>query len=76
MENVIGLLTCSIPLVLKGKLYKFLAALAVDETAAVHIWNCLLSEGICLQMENGKLSGIQVRLIFLLFLNALILARS
>uniref|UniRef100_A0A915DWS5 Uncharacterized protein n=1 Tax=Ditylenchus dipsaci TaxID=166011 RepID=A0A915DWS5_9BILA len=59
IENVTGLLTCSVPLVLKGNLYKFLASLAIDEGASVHIWNCVLREGICSQMANGKLSGVQ-----------------
>ncbi|KAI1727325.1 nucleoporins domain-containing protein [Ditylenchus destructor] len=59
IENVTGLLTCSIPLVLKGNLYQFLAALSIDESAAVHVWNCIISEGICAQLPNGRLTGIQ-----------------
>lgn len=70
IDNVVGLLTCSIPLILKGKFYELLAALAIDENAAIHIWNCILSEGVCVILENGKLTGIQV--IFLLFYFAMI----
>lgn len=64
IDNIVGLLTCSIPLILKGKLYKFLASLSIDENAAIHIWNCVLSAGICVLQENGKLTGIQVFYIF------------
>lgn len=60
IESVVGLLTNPIPLVLKGQFYKFLAALAIDEIAAVNIWNCLLCEGICIRNGDGKLIGIQV----------------
>jgi hypothetical protein len=55
-----GLLSCSIPLVLKGNIYKFLAALAIDEAATIHIWNCIISERLCVLLPNGKLSGVQV----------------
>lgn len=60
IDNIVGLLTCSIPLVLKGKFYDLLASFSIDENAAIHIWNCILSEGICVILENGKLTGIQV----------------
>ncbi|KAL3121799.1 hypothetical protein niasHT_002027 [Heterodera trifolii] len=62
VETTTGLLTCSIPLVLKQALFELLAALATDEICAVNIWNCLLCEGICVQkcsMLGEKLGGIQ-----------------
>ena len=61
IETVAGLLASPVPLVLKGALYKLLAALAIDEVAAVNIWNCLLSEGICVRRNDGNLTGIQVK---------------
>lgn len=62
IETVIGLLASPVPLVLKGALYKLLASLAIDEVAAVNIWNCLISEGICVRRNDGKLTGIQVKI--------------
>jgi hypothetical protein len=60
IESVTGLLSCPIPLVLKGAFYDFLAALAIDEVAAINIWNALLCEGISVRQADGKLTGIQV----------------
>lgn len=59
IESTVGLVASPIPLVLKGALYKFLATLAIDEIAAVNIWNCLLCEKICIFQQDGRLSGIQ-----------------
>ncbi|KAL3114929.1 hypothetical protein niasHT_011365 [Heterodera trifolii] len=62
VETTTGLLTCSIPMVLKQALFELLAALATDEICAVNIWNCLLCEGICVQkcsMLGEKLGEIQ-----------------
>jgi hypothetical protein len=60
IETAVGLLTCAIPLELKGQLWRLLAALARDEGAAVSVWNCMLQEQICVELPNGKLAGIQV----------------
>lgn len=60
VETVTQLLSCSIPLVLKGNFYNFLASLAIDEAAAIHIWNCILCVGICVQTPDGKLTGVKV----------------
>ncbi|MFH4979505.1 hypothetical protein AB6A40_006214 [Gnathostoma spinigerum] len=61
-ETVVGLLVCSVPLVLKGSLYRFLAAVAKDEQSAVHIWSSLSANGVLSQSPNGKLTGIQEEL--------------
>lgn len=60
IDTVVGLLTCAIPLELKGTLYRFLEALAKDEAAAIMIWNCMISEQICVILPNGQIRGIQV----------------
>uniref|UniRef100_A0A914M5A3 Uncharacterized protein n=2 Tax=Meloidogyne incognita group TaxID=654580 RepID=A0A914M5A3_MELIC len=59
IESSVGLLASPVPLVFKGCLCNFLAALAIDEMAAVNIWNCLLCEFICSKQIGGKSIGIQ-----------------
>lgn len=59
IESSVGLLASPVPLVFKGCLCNFLAALAIDEMAAVNIWNCLLCECICAKQIGGKSVGIQ-----------------
>uniref|UniRef100_A0A914CLZ9 RecF/RecN/SMC N-terminal domain-containing protein n=1 Tax=Acrobeloides nanus TaxID=290746 RepID=A0A914CLZ9_9BILA len=60
VEVISGMLTSAFPLALKGALYRFLAALAIDEHAALRIWDAFFRERVSfIQPQTGKLDGIQ-----------------
>lgn len=61
---MIGMVAASFPIVLKGAIYRFLAALSADQRAAVHIWNSIFAEGVCtFDPESGNLVGLQQELV-------------
>lgn len=61
VEVLSGMLTSSFPISLKGALYRFLAALAMDEQAALRIWDAFSRERVAfIHPQTGKLDGIQV----------------
>lgn len=54
----------SVPLVLKGALYRFLASLAINEHGAMKIWSTLISFSVVKKTSSGKLVGMQVSSFF------------
>ncbi|VDM98182.1 unnamed protein product [Thelazia callipaeda] len=62
IETTVNLVTSGIPIVLKGALFRFLAAMAIDEYGALKIWATLLSFSVLSEKNSGKLIGLQVEL--------------
>uniref|UniRef100_A0A0N5AVU1 MMS19 nucleotide excision repair protein n=1 Tax=Syphacia muris TaxID=451379 RepID=A0A0N5AVU1_9BILA len=62
IDTCVGLLCSGIPLLLKGALYRFLAALAYDERGASKIWVSLNAHSVLTLTQEGKLLGIQEEL--------------
>lgn len=60
IDTLVLAATSSMPSVLKGEVYKFLAVLASDENSIIPIWNVLIRESVCVpNNEAGRLVGIR-----------------
>ncbi|VDK42605.1 unnamed protein product [Anisakis simplex] len=62
VNGMIGMLATSIPLVVKGAFYRFLAVLARDGMVAEKIWVLLKNYSVLSVASDGKLLGIQQEL--------------
>lgn len=64
IEAIVGLVSSGVPLVLKGALFRLLAALAIEERGAVKTWATMITFSIISRTRAGKLSGINVSFFF------------
>uniref|UniRef100_A0A914WFP5 Uncharacterized protein n=1 Tax=Plectus sambesii TaxID=2011161 RepID=A0A914WFP5_9BILA len=62
LDTIFGLLSSSVPLALKGVMFRFLGALACDKLAAAKVWEKLLAAKIIAHTPDGRLSGLQQEL--------------
>ena len=60
-ENILGLLSSGIPLTLKGAIFGFLAALALDSSSAPRVFEKIMIANILSKGADGRLLGLQVR---------------
>ena len=64
LEILVSGVTSAMPTSLKGEIFKLLAVLATDESAATQIWALLIRERVCefANATSSKLVGVQIEL--------------